>query len=206
MAFSGRSFGRGKPSLDPVPRVLVYCEDTQSGKVYVEEAASYFRVRAQIEVAHCGKTDPMGIVTAAVARVGEFESIFCVIDRDSHQHWERALRLADGYEKVTVIPSYPCFEYWLLLHFCYSRRPYLRAGSNSPADMCVKELRNEERLGKYDKGKMSGIFQKLQPKLSDARRNSTRASKDADDTGEPNPSTKIHDLIGFFEELEQRYS
>jgi len=60
--------------------------------------------------------------------------------------------------KVTVIASYPCFEYWLLLHFGYSRKPYARAGARSPADCLIEDLMKFPGMGDYGKGAKASPF------------------------------------------------
>lgn len=40
--------------------MVVLCEDSKSGKRYLEEAAFHFRAKAQVEIAYCGVTHPSG--------------------------------------------------------------------------------------------------------------------------------------------------
>lgn len=107
-------FDRAKPRFKPQPTVLVICEDTKSGKRYLEDASLYFRVRVQVDIIHCGNTDPKGIVKEAISRQGKFDHVFCAIDRDTHKNFDEVLNLANTSKKVEVIVSYPCFEFWLL--------------------------------------------------------------------------------------------
>ncbi len=39
------------------------------------------------------------------------------------------------------ILSVPCFEYWFILHFCYTCSPFLPSGNKSAADNVVSELK-----------------------------------------------------------------
>lgn len=52
----------------------------------------------------------------------KYDSIWCVFDRDSHtgvdETIDKAKRLG-----ISVAFSHPCFEYWVLLHFCNEAAP-----------------------------------------------------------------------------------
>src|SRR5688572_27426460 len=115
---------RNPARFQPQARTLVITEDSRSGKVYLQEAAQYFRANLRIEIIHSGYTDPVGIVTQAIKRAKVYDQVICAIDRDTHANFNPAIALARNAPKVKVLASYPCFEYWLLLHFSASRRPY----------------------------------------------------------------------------------
>ncbi len=204
MARSPLSFSRPKPCYKPQPKVLVICEDSKSGKWYLEDACIHFRVKVDVEVTHCGNTDPKGIVNEAIKQEKKYEKIFCAIDRDQHQNFEEALNLANTSRKVEVIASYPCFEYWLLLHFGYTRKPYAPAGNLSAADRLIKDLRIHSGMENYDKGNDRDIFQSLlDDKFANARKMALRTLSDAIESEEMNPSTRIHELLDFFEALSE---
>jgi hypothetical protein len=202
MARDTNSFKRQKSKFKPQPTVLVICEDSKSGKRYLEDASLYFRVNVLVEITHCGKTDPMNIVKEAISRQGKFDLVFCAIDRDTHKNFDEAMSLAKTSKKVEVIVSYPCFEFWLLLHFGYNRKPFAAAGTHSAADLLIKDLRTHPGLEKYDKGKDMGIFELLRgDRLAEARREAPRVLIEAIASEQMNPSTRLHELLDFFEKL-----
>jgi hypothetical protein len=193
---------RGKPRYRPQPTVLIICEDLESGKNYLQDANQYFRAHLQIEVVHCGKTDPRGIVVEALKRAKNFDRVICAIDRDTHANFAEALQLATQSKKLEVCVSYPCFEFWLLLHFKYTRRPYVAAGGRSAADRLVADLRKFPGMEAYDKGQSEGIFaQLLGEKFNMARERAPRALKDALESGEMNPSTKLFEVLEQMEKM-----
>ena len=109
MAKPAASFKRGVARFKPQPRVLVLCEDAKSALNYLVDAARHFRSYAVVKVAHCGKTDPIGIVEEAIRVRNSFDKIFCVIDRDSHESFEAALNRSHQFSKnVSIVRSYPC--------------------------------------------------------------------------------------------------
>lgn len=201
MSRDAQSFSRKGARFKPQPRVLVLCEDTKSGKNYLEDAARYYRSFAVVEFSHCGHTDSIGIVQEAIKRQNDFEEIYCVLDRDSHPSWNAAFVLAKSNVKITIIPSYPCFEYWVLLHFEFTRAPFSSVGNHSAADRVLKDLRKKSGFENYEKGYKGCLFDDLFNNLDKARLNAIRSITEAESTQEKNPSTLIHELLDKFEEL-----
>jgi hypothetical protein len=200
MARDAASFRRGSSKYLSEPTVLVLCEDSKSGKHYLENARRHFRI--QVNINHCRRTDPLGIVQEAISQERKYDRIYCAIDCDRHCSFDEALRLAASCEKVHIIASYPCFEYWLLLHFRYTRRPYVAAGNLSPADVLLRDLRREDGLTGYEKGsKITPFSALLGEPLSLARQRAPRALREALSSNERNPSTELHLLIDEFERL-----
>jgi hypothetical protein len=143
-------------------------------------------------------------VQAGRARSKHFDRVICVIDRDTHHNFDAALQLAGARPTVELIVSYPCFEYWLLLHFVLSRREYVAAGEHSAADLLIRDLRNYAEMNGYEKGKVKGLFDRLLgERLSNARTRSPRVLEDAIRVSNMNPSTQLHDLISMLESLGQ---
>jgi hypothetical protein len=202
MARQPTRFDRQKPRFKPQARVLVLCEDKKSSLTYLKEAAHYFRSQAEVEIVHCGKNDPLSIVQEAMKRQRSFDTVYCAIDRDQHETFDAALILAaENSEKVAIIASYPCYEYWLLLHFQKTRKPYASAGNHSSCDLLAKDLRKKEGMSNYDKGTSENLFYELIEMLPDARKWAAEVLIDAVNDDELNPSTRLHELIERFEQL-----
>jgi len=201
MARTAKSFSRAKPSLLPQPTVLVICEDSKSGKRYLEDASVHFKVKVQVEICHCGKTDPLNIVKEAIRRQSKFDRVFCAIDRDSHETFTAALGLARDHKKIDLIVSYPCFEFWLLLHFGYHRKPYNATEKQSAAALLIKDLRGKPGFEDYEKGDTQSLFTSLLPQLATAQHVAPKILAEAQASGELNPSTQLHELLKDFAEL-----
>jgi len=202
MARAPSRFDRKKPSLKQQARVLVLCEDSKSSRLYLQDAANHFRAYAEVEIAHCGKNDPKGIVAEAVKRQKLFDDVYCVIDRDSDPKFDAALIQAAAHAKVTVIASYPCYEYWLLLHFRKTRKFYIGVGNNSSGELLVKDLCKEDGMEDYDKGASKSLFDDLFSRLPKARQRAAEVLAEAHAIdGGMNPSTRLHELIDLFETL-----
>ena len=201
MARKSSLFERKKPSLKPQTRVLVICEDTKSSLQYLKDAAHHFRAYAEVDIVHCGKNDPLNIVKEAMERQRLFDHVYCAIDRDRHENFDEALDLAKGKKKISVIASYPCYEFWLLLHFQKTRRPYIGVGKNSSGDLLVKDLCKVAGMENYAKGSFENLFERLIDRLPTARQRAAQVMEEALNNDNLNPSTRLHDLIECFEFL-----
>jgi hypothetical protein len=202
-ARTAASFGRPKSRLAPQPIVLVLCEDSKASIAYLRDAAHHFRASMHVRVIHCGQTAPLRIVEEALRQRVRWDEIHCVIDRNGHETFDAALQLAGSRQGVFVVPSYPCFEYWLLLHFDYTRAPYTAVGGKSSCDRVIDALRQQPDMNGYNKGGLQGLFERLHraDRLSKALANAKRAEVEASAVAELNPSTQMHRLLARIESL-----
>ena len=126
--------------------------------------------------------------------------MYCVFDRDSHPQFDEASKTARD-RGFKLARSWPCFEFWLLLHFEYVRAPYARKGKASPCDACIRDLR--KHLPNYSKGDES-TFDDLWHLLEKAIGNARNAAADAEATDERDPSTEVHELVERLRALSKR--
>ena len=200
-----RSFRRRPSRRSPQKRVLVVCEGEYTEPRYFNALRNHLRLNTLVVKATKG-VDPRTLVNIArdedrrERRIGErFDSVYCVFDRDSHAQFEEAsnMALARGFN---LARSWPCFEFWLLLHFEFVRAPYERRGRASPCDACIRDLRNH--LPGYNKGDQT-TFDNLWHLLEKAIANGYKAAADAAATGESNPSTEVHELVEHLQALSE---
>jgi hypothetical protein len=145
----------------------------------------------------------MSVITYALQIYEEekedrFDGVFCVIDRDEHANFKLAVTRVEDLKAtgtpIEVFVSWPCFEYWVLLHHCYTRGAYCSPRQGvSACDAVGLEIRlkHDKHYTKADRG----LYARLKPHQADALRNAARAKLDAELTGEPNPSTDVHSLV-----------
>ncbi len=172
-AFSGFTMARRKPrkfskqkllNRESYNRVLIVCEGAKTEPYYFVEIRNRYRLNvADVVVVNEGSA-PITVVNAALdlqkreLNLGEkFDIVFCVFDRDEHATYDEACAVAKA-NKLKLARSWPCFEFWLLLHFGYTRKPYARSGKASPADNCVRDLK--KHIPNYKKGQ-GGCFRIL---------------------------------------------
>ena len=197
---------RRPPHRAAKERVLVVCEGEYTEPRYFAALRDHLRLNTLVVKATKG-VDPRTLVNIARDEVrreernGErFDFVYCVFDRDSHPQFDQASEMARARE-FKLARSWPCFEFWLLLHFQYVRAPYARTGSASPCDVCIRDLR--KHLPNYDKGDQK-TFDGLWHLLKTAVANGRRAAADAAATGDYNPSTEVHELVVRLQALSER--
>ena len=197
---SAGSFQRKKGTKEARKRYLIVCEGSKTEPNYFRELRHDLRLKtATIEICgeECG-SDPVSVYEYAVAVVEEeqgakYDEVFCVIDKDDHKNLDEALdKIAKHGNGFTAILSYPCFEYWLLLHFVLHRNAFVKTGTKSIGAVVLSELKKHDAI--YDKG-TKGTWVRYKDKLEIALTNSREIKKIADRSGNLNPSTRIHDVV-----------
>ncbi|WP_114953111.1 RloB family protein [Sphingomonadaceae bacterium KCTC 52780] len=197
--------GRKRGSRRARARILIVSEGAKTEGLYLsllirEHGAS--NVSVDLYGRECG-TDPLSVVEFARQKFtsdGDYDFCYCLIDRDSHpvERFTRALEICEDTDKksgkrsFSAIVSYPCIEVWFLFHFVYRRAPFTSTGNKSPAGAVISELK--KFLPRYSKSDRDEI-EKLLPRTPEAAKNAKMAASDADDTGEPNPSTSMHLVV-----------
>lgn len=202
---SGNIKGRKANIRQTNKLVLVVCEDEKSGCDYLKLMAKHLRLPTTcvVESSLTGSA-PISVVEDAIRRIAlrkkgkqePFELIFCVWDIDEHSSLNNARQLARA-NGFNVVESNPCFEFWLLLHFAYHTAPIVRKANKSPADGCVKLLK--QYITDYDKSKVKDYFVELLSKLEIAKINADKLRVELQSTNSNNPSTDLDLLIQHME-------
>ncbi len=153
--------------------MLIVCEGSKTECQYFDEIRKINRIpTAHIKIIHGGVTQPMQIVEFAKAEFEKqraFDSVYAVFDRDAHLTYNDALIKAASFNNRLIndeakkidffaVPSVPCFELWLLLHFENTQAFFDR---HEP----IQKLKNY--ITGYDKG-MKGIYATTQDSLPTA--------------------------------------
>lgn len=190
------------------PRFLIVCEGMKTEPYYFEEFCERHQLRTpRVRIAPGeGGSSPDLVVAYAEqlfeedARLGpdSYDQVFCVIDRDKHPSFKAAIQHISGLKAAGkpffAIPSYPCFEYWLLLHFVYTRQSFHAAGKHSICDNVIRELRKQPGFGAYAKAQKN-VYSQLKEQTDTAIEHAQRAEEDCIKTGDPNPSTCVYHVV-----------
>ena len=201
-----KSLKRSAAGREMYDRVLIVCEGTKTEPAYFNEIRNKLELStANVTVTPSDGSDPMSIVGHAKnlhkfsAKQGNrYDQIYCVFDRDQHEEFQNAFLQLKTRSQFKSACSWPCFEFWLILHFGYKRKPFLATHNRSASQNC--ELTLKKLLPQYTKG-MADIFERLHPKTNVAIINAKRAMNDAKQTGEMNPSTEVHNLVEYLQNL-----
>ena len=184
--------------------MLIVCEGSKTEPWYFQALVARFRLSTANVVVEASGSDPSRLVRKAKSlrdierrRGNQYDSVYCVFDRDEHAHFDAASDKARS-AKLKLARSWPCFEFWLLLHFVYHRRPYAPSGNKTAAENCVRELR--QYLSDYTKGR-ADVFEVLEGRIETAKSNARLALSDSEATGSWNPSTEVHYLVAYLQAL-----
>jgi hypothetical protein len=189
---------RKKPQKEPYASVLLVCEGEKTEVNYFNELIKYYKLSSANIIVDKGKgSAPISIVDTAIelrdlaVRANEsYDKIFCVFDCDDHESFKRANNKANN-NNIQCIRSWPCFEFWLLLHFVYTRKTYT-------ANTCYKAL-----LSYYPdfQKRQYGVFVHLVKNLEQGLQHAARVQEDVNNTEEFNPSTEIHELVEYLQNI-----
>lgn len=208
------SLARREESRAAYARVLIVCEGSKTEPTYFRELINDFRLStANVVIDRTTGSSPTTVVERARKAFEEekekgdpYDRVYCVFDKDQHgRSYEEALDQISQLESAkgfVAIPSIPCFEYWLLLHFVYTRKSFY-GSSKSPGDLVIKAL--QQHYPGYTKN-ISGVFAFLQSRLDMAKHNARSALCEAGSSGSDDPSTHVHLLVEFLERLTKQDS
>lgn len=198
------SFKRKTSRRDPYDFVLIVCEGKKTEPYYLKALCDDLKLNsANIKVVGLG-ADPLKIVNYALRtfnEVKDYDRVFCVFDKDQHTNYQDALNKLKAMRQKTKsskpiygITSVPCFEYWLLLHFTDTARPYNKTGNKSPGELLESEIKTH--IKDYHKGyKEIYAATKHNLKIAIARSKNIYAQQEKNRTD--NPSTNMHELIEY---------
>lgn len=200
-----RQLRRRQPRRTPYARVLIVCEGSKTEPNYFRELRDDLKLNtAYIEVDGDSASSPRSVVTHAQRRYRadrEFDRVYCIFDKDHHTTYEEAKSAIDRARPPGVfyaITSIPCFEFWLLLHFIMTTKPFAQLGERSPADCVIDELK--KHLRNYTKGQQK-IYTQVKEETDKAMRHAEQANRQAEQNGTDNPSTLIPTLIQYLRNL-----
>lgn len=200
---------RQKAKQAPYDKVLIVCEGEKTEPNYLTELKDHHQLNsANVEITgDCGSA-PSSVFQFARQRFREekdsgnpFDRVYCVFDQDTFTDYTKTIKnIAEATPKdvFSAVTSVPCFEYWLLLHFAYTTKPYSPLPKNSPANQVLNDLK--VYMPDYKKGSDS-TYSKLLGQLEFAKANAERALVSARHNGTDNPSTHIHELVTYLENI-----
>jgi hypothetical protein len=183
-----------------VPRksVLVVCGGEETEPNYFQCLARELRL-STVEVVVRGKGyDPMALVDYALQEnkpkrsssiAPPCDEVWVVFDVEAAERPPRLEAAVDRarQKRLNLAVSNPSFEYWFLLHFKDTARPFTNATE------LIKELK--QHIPQYEKN--TPVFPFLSDHTQVAVKRAKRILRNASELGEdfPNPSTGVHTLV-----------
>ena len=205
-------YKRREAFKEPRKSILIVCEGKKTEPIYFDALKKKLRLAmVDIEIVGAGAV-PITVVDRAVdlkkekRRISkrsptevEYDIIYCVIDVEApkpHESLARAVSKAKD-NKLEVILSNPCFEYWYILHFRKTGAPF-----NTSRE--VKSVLRREHHHSYSESDTT-IFNVVYPKTRYAIKNSKEVLNEhhnnAEDLRNCNPSTHVHKIVEYLQDM-----
>lgn len=187
----------------PNKRILIVCEGEVTEPCYFRALKDELRSNTmEIKIVPSSQTkgsSPKNLLEYAKEEYkralnirNKYDLIYCVFDKDNHSTFDKTVRdiKEQGGEFQSAI-SIPSFEYWLLLHYVYTDRPF----------SCSSEVENElaKYLGKYSKtySKNKQDAEKLFRETVSYRTQAIENAKKVEKSGVTAPKTTVHKLVEY---------
>lgn len=177
--FTGLKLKKGKENHLTALRIEIYDTYINTGKELVQLAKE--------------------LKETAIAESNPYDSIWIVIDRDGYTKHPHAFNQAQANE-IKIAFSSISFEYWFLLHFTKTSKPF------SKADDLIKYLRNEGHYPDYEKNK--DHYTRLSDLTGNAIKNAVWLRKQVcydihkgDKCYDFNPYTDVDSLVSYLLKL-----
>lgn len=207
------SLTRKQGKRSPYDIVVIVCEGRETEPNYLKGLCEELKLNsANIEVLGIG-ADPLTIVNFALdkcRKLAEREGnddpkghrVYCVFDKDQHSNYQDAIDKINSHQKygipIFAITSVPCFEYWLLLHFVDSAKPYELKGKKTAGKQLKSELKLFiENFNEADRN----IFKKTKSNIQTAIVRAKRINKTQKKNCTDNPSTNFYELVEYLMQI-----
>jgi hypothetical protein len=197
---------RRQPVRPPYARVLIVCEGEKTEPLYLDDIRRANRIpTTHIVIAHGGVTEPRQIVDFAEREFRAnraFDRVFAVFDRDQHLTYISALDRAAALDGTLrnddgtlvpfkAVPSVPCFELWLLLHFEDVHAFWHRSE-------VYQRVRGH--IAGYEKGS-HGVYARTEASLAQAAQRSERLRERFDPRTGEDPVTDVDILVSLLRSI-----
>lgn len=193
---------RKRGSRATFDRVLIVCEGEKTEPTYFEDIRKQLRLpKAEVRILHSDLgTQPRQIVDYAEAVFRDeksFDLVYAVFDRDDHPTYHDALQQAarlngklknDFSKKIRffAVPSVPCFELWLLIHF-------VEVHAFAHRDEIIARLGTH--IAGYQKGSL-GVYEFTEEHLDLATQRALRLRNQFRAEAGDEPYTSVDGLVG----------
>lgn len=208
-ARSIRSLKRKLAKRDSYDMVLIVCEGEKTEPNYFQALIDELQLNtANIQVINnTSGSSPRNVVDCAVSlykKNKDYDRVYCIFDKDKHTNYLEAIdvvnrtKMAKGHS-IHAITSVPCFEFWILLHFEYTTKSFdTKSGS-----ICAQVITDlKKHLPNYEKGDQD-TFGATKEHLMTAITRAKRVYDYCESGDTDMPSTKIHNLVEYLQNLKQ---
>ena len=200
---------RRHPKLEGKPRILILSEGAKTETNYFKGLKTANRLTSVVIRPLHGQPGPLGLwrrATEELQQDPDWDEVYCVLDHDGRnpavRRLEAKLQALDREypdSHVRMILSDPCFEFWLLLHFQLTDRPFLSAGGGRTAcESVIAALRSH--IPEYQKN-ATGVFRHFNAHVEVAVANAERLMALGSNRTENSPNTDVGNLVNRLLEI-----
>ena len=201
-----RRQGRRPATRESLPRVRILCEAAKTEPAYFSALARDFDLpNVSIRSPKRGQWGPAGITTTIrqeSERDSDLDEIRCVLDHDERdteiedfRSWLGQLSSREaGAAEVRAAISTPCFEYWLVLHFTFTNKPF--RGTPGGLSACQQVIRALETYIEGYRKAGGGTYGRCREQLPTAIQNAKRSRRSGRSS-----STDVWKLVERLQEL-----
>lgn len=197
-----RSLGRLRRvqgTKQPQRVLVIVCEGKKTEPDYFGGLAAKYKLSTlDIQIVK-DQGAPISIVAEAVEQKKKLsdrrDEVWCVFDTEvkaRNASFDKAVDMARSHGLALAV-SNPAFEYWYVLHYESTDRPFYDATE------ALEKLK--EYLPHYEKG--TPLFKEFEPRIPTAIRNAEQLRQAASEPWDeyPNPSTTVDRLVLLIEDL-----
>ena len=188
---------RRRPQRQPPPTLLIISQDTGGVFQYLRMMLDRNKSESGVSVRVVG----MGVTSKSLVQAGKralsagsdtvpkADFVLIAFDRDYDPHFADSVKAIYDNPRMIAFASYPCFEYFFVLHFEATRRYFA-----SP-DELLHFLKQYPGFEKYSKEKGAVPVVELSKATERARRNAALVRSQNKGDGAESPATSIDLLL-----------
>ncbi|CAB5498162.1 hypothetical protein AZO1586I_293 [Bathymodiolus thermophilus thioautotrophic gill symbiont] len=185
---------RKNATRESYDRVLIVCEGKETEINYFNKLIEDLKLSTvNIEILDIKQTTPDSLLRKAkelyegsIGKGNPFDRVYCVFDKDGHTKYQETKNTIEQIKKPKGVYYYafsePCFEFWLLLHFTKTDRPFTNF------DELRKDKYFKEYFPNYKKSEI--IFNDLKAKIPTTCQNAKN-----------NPHTNVNELVNYLQNI-----
>lgn len=175
--------------------VLILTEGKNTEQIYFKELMQHLQLKT-VHIVDVKQTTPYSVFEEAKKRYNKskkegnpYDRVYCVFDKDKHPKYQDTKNTIDNFQKPKNIYyhgfSEPCFEFWLLLHYIKTDKPFINF------DELRKDKEFKKYLPRYHKSKID--FNDFKDRIPTACRNAKN-----------NPHTNINELVEYLQNIKNK--
>lgn len=188
----------------PSKSILIVGEGEKTERIYFYDIK---RIEGLKSLEYVPQKLPMTIVNKAISRQeieianeSPIDYVFCVFDRDQHSCFEAAIQKLNEFNrkyplnKIELIITNPCFEFWMLLHYKYTTTQFVTKTGNTAKKQIMDVLKKLDPFFENWK-ENTPVYEHLNQYRPIAIKNSRNLRKNHNSEPSENPFTNVDHIF-----------